>query len=122
MKYVVLLSLLMMTPRCSAARNEKDYPITIQVISSANFNGVQDLDVVIDGQNLELRGPLGKYGALECGDYQAKLVKDQHKLREWKQAYELLLPDNKTRRFSAVRKSSRFIPQTTGIPKLDPSR
>ncbi len=121
MKYVVLLSLLMMTPRCSAARNEKDYPVTVQVISSANFNGFQDLDVVIDGQNLELRGPLGKYGALDCGDYQAKLVKDQHKFREWKQTYELLLPDDKTRRFSVIRKSSRFIPQATGIPKLDPS-
>jgi hypothetical protein len=68
----------------------------------------QQLDVIIDGKKLQLESETIPNALLSLGDYKAKQVKNDH----WRGAtydsyevYEVLLPDNNTRRFIVVGQS-----------------
>jgi hypothetical protein len=114
----VALSMVLLSTFSLAAPNPDDYPIHIHVISShwvmepAIFTGPeasQKLNVMIDGRKYELEAPTLRanlqagVALLALGDYKAKLVQDKHKTAyESSQAYELLFPDNTTRKFTVV--------------------
>ncbi len=103
---VIVLILATFAP---AARTADEHPITVRVTSSYYLGQVRNralgLDVVIDGRKYALRGT-SDLGLLAIGDYKAKLVKDEHKTTyESYQEYELLFPDNKTRKFVVVGQS-----------------
>jgi hypothetical protein len=117
MKYFLPVLLLAMLSPVSRAQDAKAYPVTVHVLSSQRYGGRQALDVDIDGNGYQLVGPLGKHGLLELGDYQAKLVTDERRSKEWKMVYELVLPEQKTRKFLVTRKSAYgavFIPIAPG--------
>jgi hypothetical protein len=122
MKYLLLFLLLPITPSCSLAQDGVAYPVTVHVFSSHRFGSYQSLEVDIDGTGYQLLGPIGKHGLLDLGDYQAKLVKDEHRSKEWKAAYEFILPDKKTRKFSVTGKTKLtaiFIPLETATKDSD---
>ena len=92
-----------------------DYTTTVHV-SSARYvlmeefvNKVgtfEELNVVIDGQKLQLAMLAGKEGLLATGDYKAKLIKDEHKSSyESSKTYEFLLPDKRKMKFNVVGQS-----------------
>jgi hypothetical protein len=72
--------------------------------------GDEILTVTIAGKHFRLEGPTSSArayshgnGLLNLGDYPAKLTSDVHKTSyESAQIYELLLPDNSTRKFSVI--------------------
>ena len=100
MKIAALLILLSLATLALATPPPNDYTINVHVTSSYILNGDQGLDVLINAKKYQLGGPL-KGGLITLGDYKAKLVKDEHQTPYLStQEYELLFPDNKTRRFS----------------------
>ena len=104
MKNIALLTLLLLATFASAAPKSDEYTVIIHVYS-AHWGNTQDLSVTIDGKNYELVGAPGD-GLLALGDYKAKLVKDEHKnTYESFRIYELLFPDDKTRKYSVVGQS-----------------
>lgn len=117
MKKTALLIPLLFAAYSWAAPNPDEYPINIHVSSSRWFMepstvgplARQKLDVIIDGKKYELEASAFQANLeagvtlLALGDYKAKLIQDQHKTTyEVSQAYEFLLPDNKTRKFIVV--------------------
>jgi hypothetical protein len=84
----------------------QEYSINIHVQSSAYADRAGHiLETIIAGKKYRLGdsavGPL-----LMLGDYKAKLVKDEHKAAyESDQAYEMLFPDAKTRKFEVIEMS-----------------
>jgi hypothetical protein len=119
MKKTALLVLLVLAAYSWAAPNSDEYPVNVHVSSSRWFMEPsilgggpiprQKLDVIIDGKKYELEASTFKANLeagvtlLALGDYKAKLIQDQHKTTyEVSQAYEFLLPDNKTRKFMVV--------------------
>lgn len=98
----------------AAAPKPDEYSITVHVSSSqlvvkpAPFRGnytVQILRVVIR-KKYELEGGEGRGRLLALGDYKAKLAEDEHKTTYYSfQIYELLLPDQTTRKFTVVGQS-----------------
>jgi hypothetical protein len=118
MKKTALLVLLVLAAYSWAAPNSDEYPLNVHVSSSRWFMepGIlvgpiarQKLDVIIDGKKYELEASAFQANLeagvtlLALGDYKAKLIQDQHKTTyEASQAYEFLLPDNKTRKFVVV--------------------
>jgi hypothetical protein len=101
--------------QAAAAPNSNDYPITIHVTSSqldvkpGNFQGnytVQKLRVVINGKKYKLEDMETGRRLLALGDYKARLAEDEHKSTyESFQVYELLFPDQTTRKFRVVGQS-----------------
>jgi hypothetical protein len=118
MKKTALLIPLLLAAYSWAAPNPDEYPVNVHVSSSRWFMEPsilggpiprQKLDVIIDGKKYELEASTFKANLeagvtlLALGDYKAKLIQDQHKTAyEASQAYEFLLPDNKTRKFIVV--------------------
>jgi hypothetical protein len=117
MKKTALLVLLLLAAYSWAAPNPDDYSINVHVSSSRwvmeptllGPKPYQKLDVIIDGKKYELEASTFNANLeagvtlLALGDYKAKLIRDQHKTPyEASQAYEFLLPDNKTRKFIVV--------------------
>jgi len=118
MNKTALLVLLLLAAHSWAAPNSDEYPVNVHVSSSRWFMEPsilggpiprQKLDVIIDGKKYELEASTFKANLevgvtlLALGDYQAKLIQDQHNTTyEASQAYEFLLPDNKTRKFIVV--------------------
>ena len=103
MKTVLTVLLLSALAIAGTTHNPADYNVTIHVTGSRivlHHAYFQQLTALIDGKQCELESQLPVYGFLILGDYKAKLVDDRHKptYDSW-QIYELLLPDNKTRRF-----------------------
>jgi hypothetical protein len=84
-----------------------DYPIKVHVsglryreeyLSSGQTADVIYVDVVMDGKKVELRGDREvpfQYYQLLPGDYQARLLKDPHKVGNTPlfQIYEVVFPD-----------------------------
>ncbi len=116
MKTLALLALLL-APVSLAAQSPDQYTINVHVSRSrwsidpslGGPGAVQWLDVVIGGRKYELKANIvganlaGGTPLLALGDYKAKLVTDKHKdAYESEQAYELLFPDKKTRKFYVV--------------------
>jgi hypothetical protein len=100
----VLLLLATLVPAAPAPAPD-DYIINIHVTSSYILNGEQYLDVLINAKKYQLEGLL-RGGLLSLGDYKAKLTKDEHHTSySSSQEYELLFPDNKTRKFQVVGQS-----------------
>jgi hypothetical protein len=115
----IALFILMMSTFSWAGPNPDEYPINIRVCSSHwvrevvtyGSMGFQKLDVTIDGKKYELeavspgdiQNTRSGVPVLALGDYKAKLVKDGQKTTyELSQIYEILLPDQKTRKFVVV--------------------
>jgi hypothetical protein len=109
MKRIVLLCLLALATRVMAAPPAEDYPVTVHVSSSHFSNDYrnQNLEVTIDGKKYELRQVGSAPTALlALGDYKARLITDEHRTSyESSRAYELLLPDKKTRKFNVTGQS-----------------
>jgi hypothetical protein len=94
----------LLVPLAGATSGSTDYPISVHVVSSQLLTTALRLSVVIEGKKYCLEGPW--YGVLSPGDYNAKLVKDEHKTSyDSNQTYEFLFPDNKTRRYNLVGQS-----------------
>ncbi len=80
-----------------------EYTINVHVSKSRTKGTEQTLNVVINGRKFRLAGSGPAYMLLALGDYKAKLIKDEHKgTYDSLQIYELLLPDQKTRKFWVV--------------------
>jgi hypothetical protein len=89
--------------RANTNPNPAGYTINVHVSSSEIERGFQVLNVVIDGKKYELQSELALGRLLNLGDYNAKLVKDEHKTTyDSVQVYEFLFPDNKTRQFDLI--------------------
>jgi hypothetical protein len=91
---------------------DSGYNVAVHVISSRLIVEAQCigrsqlLAVTINGKNYELESGCGFAALFALGDYKAKLVKDEHKSAyDALQVYEILLPDNKTRKFEVVGQS-----------------
>jgi hypothetical protein len=84
--------------------NPADYTVKVHVSASGTANNMQELSVVIKGKHFNLESQLGTPDKLlALGDYQAKLVQDEHKTAyDSHQVYEFLFPDKKTRKFVIV--------------------
>lgn len=94
--------------------NPADYPITVHVVSSASHvaevNGLvyvsQVLEVVIDGQPMQLTGY--SQGVLALGDYKARLSSAVHgphnpNTYDVYKGYDFLMPDGKVRTYTVTR-------------------
>lgn len=118
MKISLLAVLLWFTlPIVAAPPNAADFPITLHVLySSTDLGGaMQRIDVVIDGQPMELS--TGVYGVLTLGDYPARVSTKVHAPKGWSaydnvKGYDLLMPDGKVRTFTVTAMGTRLIPAT----------
>ena len=111
MRKIVLAFLLLFSMFSQAATkpNSDEYTVNIRVASSrfgvlADAPTLQYLEAVIDGKKYFLQGDKPtRFQILALGDYKGKLVKDEHPTTYLSmQVYELLLPDNKTMKFTVV--------------------
>ena len=84
------------------ARPGADYPIKVHISGmhyrTSPYESTIYADAVINGEKVELEGGQGipyKYYKLSLGDYQARLLKDPHKITDTPifQEYEVVLPD-----------------------------
>lgn len=112
MKKIALVVLLLST-LCLAASNKNDkFNLTIHVSSSfLTFNGstcTNQLNILVDGINYQLVGGCDHqedvhYGPLKPGDYKARLATDDHSRAYLTvQTYEILYPDNRSRKFEVI--------------------
>jgi hypothetical protein len=111
-KLTLVLLLLLSTFASGAGPGSADYPVEIHVGTSrmvpegANGARFQHLNVVINGKRYELESELAVNVLLALGDYKAKLAKDERKSPyDSVQIYEILLDNNKTRKFQVVGQS-----------------
>jgi len=114
MKRLALAVLLMQTTFLLGATkpNPADYTITVHVIGSQGGSSVsyQHLEVIIDGQSLELQGTgysNTRTGVLALGDYKAKTTKGvnppgQSNGHDLFGAYKFLFPDGTTRYYEVI--------------------
>jgi hypothetical protein len=79
--------------------------------SFLTFNGstcTNQLNIVVDGINYQLVGGCDHqedvhYGPLKPGDYKARLATDDHSRAYLTvQTYEILYPDNRSRKFEVI--------------------
>jgi hypothetical protein len=112
-KTIALFAVVLLATLCSAAQAQDEYPITVHVSSARtvivpNISGVlrmQQLKVTINGKKYELTAQ-SDGSLLTPGDYQAKLVQNDHKTAyESLQAYEFRFPDKKTTKFTVIAQS-----------------
>ena len=118
MKKITVAVLLLLSAYLSAAPapNPADYTINVHVSASRIvhymerlFSYSEMLNVVIDGKKYELESGFPNM-LLALGNYEARLVKDEHKgTYDSLQVYESLLPDQKTRKFTVVGQMEREI-------------
>jgi len=116
MRQIFLLFLLLGSFHWAKAQSD-EYPVNVHVSSSHwgmepgidRPQAVQKIDVVIDSKKYELQAEAlfanFQHGVtlLKPGDYKAKLVTNVHKTEcESSQAYELLFPDKKTKKFFVI--------------------
>lgn len=110
MKKIALPVVLLLSVFVWAEPSPSDYPISVhvnsaQVLSVTGAFGkglvIQSLHVVINGKKFELEAESNRgHALLALGDYKAKLVEDKHtSTYESSQMYELLFPDNTTKKF-----------------------
>jgi len=102
---------LLLLPATAAFAGKKpdpsEYTITIHVIGSANRGLVQHLEVVINGQTMELCSVDGIYGGLlALGDYKAKYINmapKTHAIYDYWNRYEIYFPsDNAIRDYDEI--------------------
>jgi hypothetical protein len=77
--------------------NPTDYTITVHVIGSANRSLIHHLEVVIDGQTMELCSTIGYGGLLALGDYKAKFINmapKTHAAYDYWNRYEIYFPSD----------------------------
>jgi hypothetical protein len=108
MKRIPLVVLLLCSALAWAGSepNPSDYTINVHVSSShVNSRGAIRLKVILDGKKCELEGIDVENSLLIPGDYKAKSlplkVKDVHTYDVYGN-YEIIFPDNKTRRYALV--------------------
>src|SRR5271155_4876770 len=102
MRKIAIAILLFLCAQAWAEENANpgDYTVKVHVGSSTLDHGFQFLTVVIGGKHYNLVSDIAPNALLALGNYQAKLVKDEHKTSyESHQVYEFLFPDKKTRKF-----------------------
>lgn len=104
-----LLLLAFACPTFAAPPNLADYPIDVQVTASqmtklsADAPFVQQISATVGGKKYRLQSEIGVNALLSLGNYKAKLVTDEHKKTyDSFRVYELLLPDQKTRRYIVI--------------------
>jgi len=97
----IALALLLMPLTIAFAEKPKpnpaDYTITVHVVGSANRSQVQHLEVVIDGQPMELVSTVGYGGLLALGDYKAKYISmapKNHAIYDYWNRYEIYFPSD----------------------------
>jgi hypothetical protein len=93
------LALLLIPATAFAAKkpDPAEYTITVHVIGSANRSLVQHLEVVINGQTMELSSTLGYGGLLALGDYKAKYISmapKTHATYDYWNRYEIYFPSD----------------------------
>jgi hypothetical protein len=111
---VLLLSTPVAMYAASADTNPADYAITVHVLSSASqvqqtreqIYVSQVLEVVIDGQPMQLTGT--SQGVLALGDYKARLSSAVHgphnpNTYDVYKGYDFLMPDGKVRTYTVTR-------------------
>lgn len=113
MKRMPLLVLLLLATAGSEAQKTDGYSVTVHVTAAhsilvpdrvAPFK-VQQLDATIAGKKFQLSAT-SNGSLLALGDYNAKLVQDDHKVPyESLQIYEFQFPDKKTVRFTVTGQS-----------------
>ena len=99
MKKLALTLLLMTTTVAFAAKkvNPAEYTITVHVVGSANRSQIQHLEVIIDGQPVELSSTIGYGGLLALGDYKAKFIDmspNTHATYDYWKRYEIYFPSD----------------------------
>jgi hypothetical protein len=93
------IALLLSSSTAFAAKkpNPAEYTITVHVIGSANRSLIQHLEVVIDGQVMELCSTAGYGGLLALGDYKAKYIDmapKNHASYDYWNRYEIYFPSD----------------------------
>ena len=97
----------------SASAQTQGYDVTVHVSESrigtdcgvyhggSSCKSVQQITALIGGEKYELESEtFFPKGIVALGDYKAKLVEDQQKpTHEFTRAYELMFPDQSTRKF-----------------------
>ena len=110
---IAVLLLFSMLAWAGSEPNAAEYTINVHVsrshliaiMAGQTLEHIQRLTVVIDGKKYDLDsdGVLSHDSLVALGDYKAKLVRDEHKSPyESIQAYEVLFPDKKVRKFLVV--------------------
>jgi hypothetical protein len=99
MKKLALVLLLVPASVAFAAKkpDPADYTITVHVIGSANRSAIQHLEVVIDGQTMELSSTAGYGGLLALGDYKARYINmapKTHATYDYWNRYEIYFPSD----------------------------
>jgi hypothetical protein len=108
-KKIALAALLLFSLLAWAGSNTNpaDYTVNVHVSRSRivgdHLGSYQKLNVVIDGRKYELLSDGLPNTLLAIGNYKAKLVKDEHRVKyDSYQVYEFLFPDQRTRKFIVV--------------------
>jgi len=99
MKKLAIALLLMSSAAAFAEKkpNPADYTITVHVIGSANRSQIQHLEVIINGQTMELSSVFGYGGLLALGDYKAKFIDmspKTHATYDYWNRYEIYFPSD----------------------------
>jgi|BogFormECP03_OM2_1039629.scaffolds.fasta_scaffold60543_1 hypothetical protein len=106
MKIFVLALLLTIATGAPAMPGPNDYNVKVHVSGSHQVNSALEVNAIIDGKKYILASEHGYGGVLRPGDYNAKLVTDEHKNSyEFRQTYEFLFPDNKTQKYDLIGQS-----------------
>jgi hypothetical protein len=107
MKKMLLLFLLTVPMVAAPPPNPADFPITLHMLySSMTLSGeYQRIDVVIDGQPMELSSNAS--GVLTLGDYPARVSPKVSAPKNWSaydnmKGYDLLMPDGKVRTYTVT--------------------
>jgi hypothetical protein len=100
MKKMICALLLVPATAMFAAKPKIDpaeYTITVHVVGSANRSLIQHLEVIIDGQPMELVSTIGYGGLLALGDYKAKYINmapKTHATYDYWNRYEIYFPSD----------------------------
>jgi hypothetical protein len=117
----ILLALLLLStfPLIAAPPNPAGYPITVHVVYSRSpiSGGEQRIDVLIDGQPVELTSNAS--GVLKLGDYPARISPKVNAPKSWSpydlyKGYDFLMPDGKARTYYVTAMGTPLMPVSSG--------
>ena len=118
------LALLMLPATLLLAASDKpnpsDFPVTVHVVfASTSIGGGQRIDVLIDGQPMELAS--NATGVLTLGDYPARVSPKVVAPKNWSpydnvKGYDFLMPDGKVRTFTLTAMGTSLFPGAARNP------